>query len=192
MAKDEMFPIGRPKPSPAPIPEDHPLRTLFRTLVARAFDETLGISEPKISRYLADMLTDFAHCDNLYRIHNRQGVRLEEVAAMLMEADVALNATSFERERAVHKHIGDFTLFWAGIYPEALLKLRAPGRADSLIDYVRQGKKSYYIVSTFQYGPYAPEASLFRQLSEEFELCQYGLNLVRRQWEHLAQMRQRL
>jgi len=176
---------------PAPIPEGHPLRELFHSLVVDAFHRTLGLRQREISAYLADMLTEFAHSDALYRIRNAEGVRLDEVAAMLMEADVTLNATSFDQERAVHKHIGDFTLFWAGVYPEALRQRRQPGRADHLVDYVRQGKQSYYIVSTFQQGRYARDADLFRQLSAEFELCQYGLNLVRRAWERLAVERNR-
>jgi hypothetical protein len=191
MAKEEAFGLGRVSP-PAPIPEDHPLRVLFRDLVTQAFHETLGLSQRQVSVYLADLLTDFAHRDHLFRVCNSRGARLDQVVDMLAEADVLLNAPSFERERLVHKHIGDFTLFWAGIYPEALRLLRAPGRADSLLDYVRQGKQSYYIVSTFQHGPHAREARLFRQLSDEFELYQYGLSLVRQAWERLAESQRRL
>jgi hypothetical protein len=191
MTQDNAF--GRePAAHLAPIPEDHPLRALFHDLVAHAFHDTLGITQRQLSLYLADLLTEFAHRDSLYRICNSQGKRLDQVMDMLAEADVLLDAPSFERERTVHKHIGDYTLFWAGIYPEALRLLRAPGRMDSLIDYIRQGKQSYYIVSTFQQGPYAREARLFRQLSDEFELCQYGLSLVRREWELLAEARHRL
>lgn len=171
---------------PAPVPENHPLRALFQQLVAHAFKETLGWPEAEVSGYLADMLTDFTHMDCVYRIRNSQGVRLMQVAEMLMQADVSLEARSFDQERMVHKHIGDFTLFWAGLYPDSLRKLRLEGRADHLIDYVRQGKQSYYIVSTFQHGRYAQDARLFRQLSDQFELCLYGLSLVRRDWERLA------
>lgn len=174
---------------PTPVPQEHPLRTLFHGLVSSAFQGTLGLRHQEISLYLGDMLTEFAHVDNLYRLRDVRGERLQEVVEMLMEGDVALNAPSFDHERAVHKHIGDFTLFWTGIYPEALRHLREQGRADYLIDYVRQGKQSYYIVSTFQHGPYASAAPLFRQLSEEFELCLYGLSLVRRDWERLATSR---
>ncbi|HZT41749.1 MAG TPA: hypothetical protein VFA07_06150 [Chthonomonadaceae bacterium] len=170
---------------PSPIPDDHPLRLLFQNLVTRTFRDTIGIPQREVIVYIANMLAEFAHSDNIYRIQNSQGTRLKEVAAMLMEADVALNAPSFDHERTVHKHIGDFTLFWAGVYPEALQTLRARHSADHLIDYVRQGKQSYYIVSTFRYGRFAEDAPLFRQLSDEFELCLYGLGLVRREWERL-------
>jgi len=129
---------------------------------------------------------EFIHMDNIYRIRNVAGRRLEEVAEMLMEADVRLEAMSFSREREVHRHIGDYTLFWTGVYPEMLRYLRAITRKDHLIDYVRQGKQSYYIVSTFDLGDWRQDAPLFRRLSEEFETCMYGLNLVRAQWERLG------
>lgn len=171
--------------APAEIPQEHPLRTLMHKSVVRAFHERLGMTQSEISGYIAELLVTFAHQDKIFALRNPLGITLLSVAEMLLEADVVSHATSFDRERAVHKHIGDFTLFWAGIYPEALKQMRAPIMADHLIDYVRQGKQSYYIVSTFQHGRYASDAHLFRQLSDEFELCMHGLNLVRREWQQL-------
>jgi hypothetical protein len=54
---------------------------------------------------------------------------------------------------------------------------------DIFIDYCEQGKRSYYIASTFEGEPYRDEAPILRRLSEEFELCAYGLNQVRHEWE---------
>src|SRR5258708_12222792 len=105
---------------------------------------------------------------------------------MLVEGDVGLRATSFNREREVHKHIGDYTMFWAGIYPESLPHLRSRWRKDHLIDYVRQGKSSYAIAASFDYGDYRQQAQVLRKLSEEFELCIYGLNVVRGEMDRMA------
>ncbi|MGV3724671.1 MAG: hypothetical protein ACO1SX_27555 [Actinomycetota bacterium] len=165
----------------ANISANHPIRQLFFGLVQQTFTGRLGESNPDLTRYLSDVLVDFTHRDHLFRIRNAHGVNLEEIAEMLVEGDVALNATSFEREREVHKHIGDFTLFWTGVYPEMLKRLRAPSRRDHLIDYVAQGRKSYQIASTFEYGPYAQEAGLMRQLADRFEVYMHGLQLVRRE-----------
>lgn len=169
-----------------PIPAHHPLRILFLELVEQTFAGLLGLRDAKLIRYVADLLTRFAHVDEIYRIRNARGKRLEEVAEMLMEGSVLLNARSFAREREVHKHIGDFTLFWTGVYPEALRFLRAVTRKDHLLDYVQQGKKSYYIASTFDAGEYREEAPILRRLSAEFELCSFGLGLVRQEWEKLG------
>lgn len=171
---------------PRPVPQDHPLRELFQRLVFKAFSDTLGLRRQDVCIYLAGLLAEFVHMDSVFRLRDRDGIRLTQVADMLREADVILNAGSFDDEREVHRHIGDFTLFWAGVYPDSVRRLRAPGCADHLIDYVRQGKQSYYIVSTFTHGRYQEDAPLFKELSAEFELCLYGLGLVRRDWERMA------
>jgi hypothetical protein len=85
--------------------------------------------------------------------------------------------------REVHRHIGDFTLFWTGVYPEALNRLQSVMTKDHFIDYCEQGKRAYYIASTFADDPYRDEAPVLRRLSDEFELCAYGLSQVRREWE---------
>jgi hypothetical protein len=76
--------------------------------------------------------------------------------------------------------VGDFTLFWTGVYPEALARLQARSSADHLIDFQRQGKRSYYLASMLEAGDEAP---ILRRLSEQFELCAFGLLRVRREWE---------
>jgi hypothetical protein len=167
------------------ISDHHPLRQLFGELVRETFQQQLGLSEPGVPEYMANMLVDFTHRDRLFCLRSARGRQLEEVAEMLMEGDVALNAPSFEREREVHKHIGDFTLFWSGVYPEMLRYFRAATRRDHLVDYVQQGRKSYSIAATFDYGDYHDEALVLKRLSEQFELCMFGLNMVRRELDGL-------
>ena len=62
---------------------------------------------------------------------------------------------------------------------------------DAFVDYVKAGKESYAIVSSFDQFEYRDEAPLFRQLSENFELAVYGLNLVRQDLERLQGERYR-
>jgi len=168
------------------ISRTHPLRRLFASVSETTFFGELGMPNPRLVDYIADLLTRFVHVDNLYRIRDARGRPLDQVADMLLEGDVRLNARSFNREREVHRHVGDFTLFWTGAYPEALARLREPTRKDHLVDYVTQGKKSYAIAASFRYGPYAEEAAVLAQLSDYFELCAYGLHRVRERWETLA------
>jgi hypothetical protein len=129
---------------------------------------------------------DFAHFRQVYKIKDLEGRPLEEVADMLLQADVRLLATSFNREREVHKHIGDFTMFWAGIYPESLPALQSRWRKDHLIDYVRQGKSSYAIAASFDYGDYREQAAILKKLSDEFELCLFGLSHIRGELNKMA------
>ena len=160
---------------------DHPLRRLFAGLTEQTFMNVLGVADPALTDYLSELLSRFIHFDAVYRLRNASGRRLEEVADMVIEAQGLPPEGRTRRE--VHRHIGDFTLFWTGVYPEALRRLRSALSKDHFIDYTQQGKRSYYIASTFEEDPYREEARVLRRLSEEFELCAYGLNQVRREWE---------
>lgn len=164
------------------IRKNHPLRRLFSGLVEHAFCTKVGMCDPTLTEYLADLLVDFTHVDRLNAIRNAQGKRLDQIAAMLtvLSDEQPVNAT--ERDRTMYRHIGDYTLFWAGVYPEQL-KRTMPVRSDVLLDYVSQGKRSYAIVSQLAREDDAPPPSLFRHLSEDFEYCLYGLGLVRHGWE---------
>jgi hypothetical protein len=164
-----------------PMKPEHPLRRMFAGLAEHTFLDRLGIGDPRLIDYLSILLSRFIHIDALYRVSNVHGRRLEEVADLMLEADSL--PTEGRTRREVYRHIGDYTLFWTGVYPEALNRLRSAMRKDHFIDYCEQGKRSYYIASTFEDEPYREEAPVLRRLSDEFELCAYGLNQVRREWE---------
>ena len=167
-----------------PLRADHPLRRLFAGYTEQTFINMLGVGDPRLIDYLSELLARFIHLDTVYRLRNAQGRRLEEVAEMVIEAEGMPPAGRTRRE--VYRHIGDFTLFWTGVYPEALERLRNALSKDRFVDYSVQGKRSYYIASTFEDDPYREEAKVLRRLSSEFEICAYGLNQVRREWEKAA------
>jgi hypothetical protein len=169
-----------------PVSAGHPLRDLFQALVEHTFQRELGLREPALAGYVGNILVDFVHRDQIYRLRDTAGRPIEEVAEMLVQGDVQLEATSFEQERAVHKHIGDFTLFWTGVYPEMLRFARAATRKDHLVDYVQQGRRSYGLASTFTYPPHDQEAPILKRLSDDFEICMVGLNMVRRQMDRFG------
>jgi hypothetical protein len=162
-------------------PSDHPLRRFFAGYTEQTFQSTLGIADPALIDYLAVLLSRFVSVDALYRLHNARGKRLEEVADMLLE--VCAMPPEGRTTREVHRHIGDVTLFWTGLYPEALDRLRSSLCKDYFVNYCEQGKRSYYIASTFADEPYREEAPVLRRLSDQFEMCAYGLREVRREWE---------
>ena len=159
------------------IPESHPLHRMFRGITEHTFQSELGVADPRLVGYVANLLACFVPCQTIWRLRDSQGRRLHEVTAMVAEAETACDS---ERRRDYHRHVGDFTLFWTGVYPEALSKLQASQSADHLIDFRVQGKRSYYLASTLEEGDEAP---ILRRLSEQFELCAFGLSRVRREWE---------
>ncbi len=159
---------------------DHPLRRYFSGLTEHAFVDSLGMADPHLIDYLSLLLARFVHMNDHIRLQAGAGRTVEQVADMLLEA-AALPTGRTCRE--VHRHIGDFTLFWTGVYPEALKRLRSLLHKDHFINYCEQGKRSYWIASTYHDNPYVEEAPVLRRLSEHFELCAWGLSQVRKEWE---------
>jgi len=163
------------------IPESHPLQQLFQDLVGRHYAEEIGIRDPQIVAYVSHLLSEFCDAEQLFKIRNAFNRSLSDVGEMLMESDPVYGpAPSFDRERQVRKHIGDYTLFFAGMFPESInhFRLRRQ-RVENFVDWMKAGKESYYIVSKFDHFEYAKVAPLFATLSKNFESCVFGLNRVK-------------
>src|SRR5208282_1253566 len=169
------------------IPESHPLQQLFKELVARHYAEQIGIRDPQIVAYVAHLLVDFIEVDQMYKIRNADGKPLTDVGEMLVESDPVYGpAPSFDCERQIRKHIGDYTLFFAGMFPESINHLRLRRhRLESFVEWIKAGKESYYIVSKFEHFEYAKVAPLFASLARNFEGCVYGLNMVKNDLEEM-------
>ena len=158
-----------------PVSRDHPLYKHFAGLVADSLADRGLPTDPKVDHYLTQLLVRFIHSDEVFALR-KQGRPVESVIEMAAEGDVRLNADSFERERQVHRHIGDYILFWSGLYPDFLRRLKLGSGLDLVCDYTVQGRESYHIVSTFDYPPFGEEAPTFRVLSEGFP--EYSLALA--------------
>jgi hypothetical protein len=155
------------------------LYQFFSGLAEYVFQTRLGVADPPLVDYLSALLARFIHTDAIYNVRSLSGRRLEEVAAMLLEGEARVG----DARREVHRHIGDFTLFWTGVYPEFVRRLEREQRVDHLLDYREQGKRAYYIASTIRTDKNRDESEVLERLSQEFELCAYGLSELRREWE---------
>ncbi len=163
-----------------PIPESHPLHRLFRGLTEHTFHTELGISDPRLVGYVASLLARFVPSDNLHVLRDADGRRITELTAMCA---AAADAPEGAPRREGHRHVGDVALFVSGVYPESLGGASPGPRPGShvVVNVQEQGKRAYYLASTYQ----GDDAPILRRLSDEFELCAYGLSRVRKEWESL-------
>jgi hypothetical protein len=161
--------------------QTHPLEPFFQQAVRNSYEGKLGLHDPDVTNYVARLLCEFSDTRNLYRVCDESGQAIEELEEMERAADpVNGTAPSFDAERALRKHIGDYALFVAGMYPEAAKSGRRLRRhSPSLEELIRAGKQSYFIVSQFNLFEYEKEAPMFARLSGNFERWLLGLTLVR-------------
>lgn len=154
-------------------------RRFFAGVTEQAFMTELGVADPPLIDYVAALLARFIASDSIYAVRGVRGKRLTQVADMLAEAE----ARRGPAKRHLHRHIGDFTLFWTGVFPEVADRLRHSGGKDALLDYRQMGKQSYAAASRIRVEKEVAPSELLERLSAEFELCVYGLGEVRKAWE---------
>ena len=158
------------------------LRRLFAGAAEQTFEGDLGIADPPLVEYLVGLLLRFLRQEAIYRVRDTSGHRLTQVVEMVQEAE----HRAARPRREIYRHIGDFTLFFSGVFPEHLPRLQAPDRKDHLVDYCQQGKRSYLIAASYAEDDESREqAPVLRHLGEEFELCSEGLNRIRRELDLL-------
>ncbi len=151
------------------IPAHHPVREMFHSLTERGLKQS-QLSDREIHQYLSNLLVEFIHVENLYKVRDQAGRRLEYVMDMLERAE---EPGSIDK-RDIYQHVGDFTLFALGLFPESLQRGK---RCISLNHYAVQGRRSYRI--RWEMESYRSAVTVFRKLSEEFEACVFTLNWVR-------------
>ncbi len=152
------------------IPADHPIRQLFRELTERGMNQ-LNLRDADTIQYLSDLLTQFVQIENMYRIEDESGRRLQYLVDILEQAS---REPSPAIRRDYYKHLGDLTLFNLGLFPESLTYGRRTVSPDF---YAQQGRRSYNIVAEMQ--PAAGSTAVYRKLSEQFEQCVAGLHWVK-------------
>ncbi|MEI9968307.1 MAG: hypothetical protein WDM87_06655 [Terracidiphilus sp.] len=159
--------------------QPHPLEPFFQQIVRNSYEGKLGLHDPDVTAYVARILCDFSQSDKLYSIRDAEGRPIEHLEEMERAADPVHGSghLHLDAERALRKYIGDYSLFVAGMYPEATapaaltaaiipVRVRVPTRVST--ELIRVGKHSYFIVSQFNLFEYEQEAPLFARLSSEF------------------------
>lgn len=155
------------------------LDRFFVGLSEYVFHTQLGVVDTQLVDYVSSLLIRFTRLDTHSKVRQIDGKPATQVVAMVAEAEKRVG----EAKREVHRHIGDFTLFWSGVYPEALRNLQSSDKKDQFVSYCAQGKRAYRIASEIQGDKKATPSAVLERMSQHFEMCAYGLREIRREWE---------
>ena len=156
--------------TPRSIPSDHPIRALFRQLTERGFGQS-NLHDRDTIQYVTNLLTDFVHAENMYRIKDDSGRRIEYLFEILAQASPEMLPAV---RRDYYKHLGDLTLFNLGLFPESLTHGHRTVSPDY---YAETGRRSYTIVAEMDSA--TRSTVVYRKLSNQFEQCVVGLNWVK-------------
>ncbi|KAA5545173.1 hypothetical protein FYK55_05725 [Roseiconus nitratireducens] len=156
------------------------IERFFRGISEFIFHTKLGVVDVQLVDYVSDMMLRFVRVDSLYSLRQSDGMRTRHLVQMVAEAERRIGLA----KREVYRHVGDFTLFWSGMYPESLSGRKGLAESpDRFLDYCRQGKRAYAIAAEIEGGEDRPSSEVIQRMSEHFEMCAYGLREIRRHWE---------
>jgi len=156
------------------------LRRFFAGLSEYVFETELGVADPPLIDYVSQLLYRFLRADGALKVKGTAGGPWVDLSALMLEAQLRVG----EAQREVHRQLGDFALFWAGLFPESLRRTAGTQTTDRFADYCQQGKRAYLIASQLTVADDAEAPGpVLERLSHEFEMCAYGLREVRREWE---------
>jgi len=161
----------------------------FRGLTEHAFHARLGVVDPPLVDYVATLLIRSIRSDQLPgwpAVSDDQAdlVAHEAFEESQMVATIGHDAAAGEGFR----RLGDFALFWTGVYPEAIDRPHpihrppiSPGGLP-LVTYRLVGKRAYRLASVLFDDSDSIDRGVLERLSDEFDLCAEGLSEVRRAW----------
>lgn len=154
----------------------------FRGLTEYAFHARLGVVDPPLVEYVSHLLVRFLRNESL-TVQPGTAAVSADVTRLLLAVERRPVATEALEE---YRQIGDVTLFWSGLYPEAVARTTRPGPTDPLTGYKAAGRRAYWLVSTLEPDDAAEERALFERLARDYDLCVEGLSEVRRAWGDAA------
>jgi len=150
----------------------------FAGIAENTFHTQLGVVNPPLVNYVTNLLIRFVRLDNFYRVRSISGKPIMDVDELVGEATMRLG----DAKREILQYIGDFTLFWLGVFPESFQKNGE--RTAKYNNFCEHGSRSYEIASQIETtDEEAPDSEVLETLSESFELCAYGIQEVRRECE---------
>lgn len=155
----------------------------FRGLTEYAFHARLGVVDPPLVDYVALLLVRFLRVDA-----PPLAPASAPAAADVARRMVAARHHGAAEAREEFRSIGDTTLFWSGLYPEALARRQAD--KDAILEYREAGRRAYWLAATIEAHCEEPSVGrdrvLLERLAREYDVCVEGLGEVRRAWGDAA------
>jgi hypothetical protein len=149
------------------------LPRFFERVTRSAFGD-LALDDARAAGYL----TGYARAEALGAIDALPGRPLPTVADALLEIqrvwDWADPRFAPQQERAVRRHIGDYTLFMLGLFREHVERLAIVGY------YETEGRRAYQFLAELGRAGGEPDAPLFARLAARFERYAGALAYMRR------------
>jgi len=143
----------------------------FYILVRNVFRRS-GIADRSVADYVAEVLAEFSRTERARCVVPGHSAPLDYFFEMLTALQTATDRTSFY----LRAHVGNYSLYMAGVFPERI-RFRAEVKgAPALRYYDELGKTNFRLARDHRLAREFDLADVFDTLSERFETTRRALN----------------
>jgi hypothetical protein len=143
----------------------------FYVLVRHVFVRS-GLTDRAVADYVAEMLAEFSRAEAARCVVKGRPQPLNYFVDMLAALQSADDVTTFY----IRAHIGNHSLFLAGIFPEHIRSRAEHRGCPDLRYYEELGRSSYRVASGHRLAHKYDLAGVFGTLSERFQSTRLALN----------------
>jgi hypothetical protein len=148
-----------------------PSAPLYFYVAVRHHLRDLGIDDATLSDYLGALLLEFGLRDRAYRIAPVDDARYEYVADVVADLEIAQGRRGF----LLRAHLGNFSLWLAGVFPDYIAARRVKGGPD-LQYYETVGSRGFQLAAAHTLAQEYGLDDVFDRLADAFERIRVGLN----------------
>jgi hypothetical protein len=146
-------------------------RFYFYILVRQVLRRS-DIKDRAVADYVAEMLAEFSRTERARCVVPGQAAPLDYFFEMLAALQTADDRTSF----LIRVHIGNYSLFLSGVFPERI-RFRAETRGSPDLRYYEGlGRTHYQVASDHRLAQRYEVSQIFSILAERFETTRLALN----------------
>jgi hypothetical protein len=146
-------------------------RFYFYILVRQVLQRS-DFKDRAVADYVAEMLAEFSRAERARCVVPGQAAPLDYFFEMLAALQTADDRTSF----LIRVHIGNYSLFLSGVFPDRI-RFRAETRGSPDLRYYESlGRTQYRVASDHRLAQRYEVAQIFSTLAERFETTRLALN----------------
>jgi hypothetical protein len=149
-----------------------PSAALFLYVVLRRLLLELGVDDRAVTDYCAALVLAFGRKDRAYRVGEHDENRYEYLVDLVAEAGRAEG----ERQFQVRLHLGNFSLWLAGIFPDYIAARRVSKGGPGLPYFEEMGRAGFRLASDHRLAERYGLTPVLRTASERFPTLRVALN----------------
>lgn len=151
-----------------------PSPALFAYVAVRHSLLAAGIEDRALADYLAALLLEFGDHDRHARIHEHDDETYGYLVDLL--ADLAAGGEQGERGFLLLTHLGNYSLWLAGLFPDYIAARRLRAGGPDLPYYDDLGREGYRLASRHRLAERYGMAAIYRAAAERFPALRQAFN----------------